>query len=191
MVTLLYHQPTGEPETTLLPLAYPPTNAIKPAPMQLQPSPKVNSFALIHQPIVRIMPSLQAHLAMAIEHCWNTMVHALSPCYRCLGPSTFFLASTLSTIPHPVGHDYEWQRDLFRDLGPVCSWQCFKHCFLKAKFIASFFLTFIFHFKPIYLLISMITPPPLSHNHAYCYVLFPLTLIDIASLAAFSLCATL
>ena len=43
-------------------------------------------------------------------------------CYRYLGPSTLFLYFVLPTIPLPMGHDNQQQRDLLRDLGPVCRW---------------------------------------------------------------------
>ena len=39
--------------------------------------------------------------------------------YRYLGPLTFFLTSTLFTIPLLVGHNNKQQRDLFGNLGSV------------------------------------------------------------------------
>ena len=62
-------------------------------------------------------------------------------CYRHLVPPAFF-TPTLTTTPLLVGYDNEPQRNLFRDLEPVCRWQCSKHCFLKAESTTS---TFSFH----------------------------------------------
>ena len=42
-----------------------------------------------------------------------------SGCYRCLEPPTFFSHFILPTIPLPMEHDNQQQRDLLRDLGPV------------------------------------------------------------------------
>ena len=73
---------------------------------------------------------------------WSCSI--MNSCYRCLGPPTFFLYSILSTIPLSMGHDNQWQRDLFGDLGSVCRWWCSKHHLLKAESIASLLSHFLF-----------------------------------------------
>ena len=104
-----------------------------------------------------------------------------------------------------MGHDNQQWRDLLGDLGSVCRCQCSEHCLLKAESTApllsiSFLLqTYLYHCQHDYTshcfmsshlhsCVSMIDSSPSLHNHAYSYMSFPLTLIDITFLAALSLC---
>ena len=129
-------------------------------------------------------------------------------CYGHLGPPTFFLSPTLSTVPLLVECDDQQWRDLLRDLGPVCRQWCSKHCLLKAEsttlfpFYFTSFQTYLYHHQHDYSLycflsshlhpcVSMITSSTPLHNHAYYSMSFLLILTDIASLAAFSLQAAL
>ena len=92
-------------------------------------------------------------------------------------------------------------KNLCGDLGVVCRWWYFEHHLLRLSPTASFPLYFIFHFRLIYILDSMITPhiafllsclclcvsmimfySP-SHNHTYSSLSFLLMVIDIAFLA--------
>ena len=67
------------------------------------------------------MNDLPKHSSLTLA-CFLVRFIVADDCYRCLGPPTFFLTPALSTVPHPMGHDHEQQRNLFRDLGPVCRW---------------------------------------------------------------------
>ena len=132
----------------------------------------------------------------------ENITSSLSVCYRCLGPPIIFLTPILSAAPHPVGHDHKQWGDLLQDLRSVYRWQCSEHHLLKRLSPLPYFTShFIFFFRLIYFLVSMITshiafssscwrlcigmimlPSPL-HNHAYCYVssLFTYCYIDCDS----------
>ena len=137
---------------------------------------------------------------------WPTELSFSGECYRCLGLPTLFPHPILSTIPLPMEHDNQWQRDLLRDLGSVCRWQCSEHHLLKAESttpllsISFSFWTYLYHCQHDYVphcfvssclhsCVSMIYSSFSPHNHAYFYMSFLFTLIDIASSAALSLCA--
>ena len=129
-------------------------------------------------------------------------------CYRHLGPPTFFPHPIFPTVPLSIEHDNQQQRDFLRDLKPVHRWQCSKHHPLKAESTTSLlpfpfhFWTYLYHRQHNYAphcftssclhscvnIIDSSLPPC---NHAYSYVLFVLTLIDIASSAMLSLCTAL
>ena len=66
--------------------------------------------------------------------------------YRRLGSPYLFPHPVLSTIPLLVGHDNQWQRNLLRDLGPVCRWWCSKYHLLKRLSPPPFSFLFPFHF---------------------------------------------
>ena len=121
------------------------------------------------------------------------------------GIPAFFLTSPLPTVPSPMGHDHKQQRDLFGDLGSICRWRCSEHHLLKAESTTSFssfhipFWTYLsscqhdyyFLSSCLYSHVSMIILPSPPCNYAYSYVSSLLTLIDIASSAAPSLCGAL
>ena len=74
---------------------------------------------------------LQYNVALSLAYHPQTDGEMKCYCYRCLGPPTFFPHSVLPTVPLSMGHDNQWQKDLFGDLGPVRRWQCSEHCLLK------------------------------------------------------------
>ena len=132
------------------------------------------------------------------------LFHLITLCYRCLGPPTFFLSSTLSTVLLSMGHDNQQRRDLLEDLRPIHRQWCSKHCFLRLSPLLLSSL-FPFLFRLIYLPVSMIMlytaftssclhssvstndSSSTLHNHTYLYMSFLLIPTDIASSAVFSL----
>ena len=148
---------------------------------------------------------LQTIALLSKDYWWPS----LSIYYRCLGPPIFFPHPILPAVPLPMGHDNQQQRDLLGDLGPVCRWQYSEHHLLKrlsplplSSPIFFLFWTYLYHCQHDYTLhcftsshlyshVSMIDSSFPSHNHAYSYVSFLLTLIDIASMAMLSLCTAL
>lgn len=73
---------TPSPSNNTLGLA---TQATQPQP---QHPPATNPATHTHQTMVRITPSLQAHLAMATEHCRNTTIQAHTPHHSTFPPHT-------------------------------------------------------------------------------------------------------
>ena len=76
-----------------------------------------------------------------------------------------------------MGHDHKRQRDLSRDLGPICRQQFSKHHLLKAESTAPFLFIsysisnlFDLLLSCSYLHVSMIMSLAPSHNHAYYYM---------------------
>ena len=150
----------------------------------------------------------QMHSGRLVEKLWNWQQCEEKEimCYRCLGPPTFFPHSILSTIPFSMRYDNQWWRNLLRDLGPVHRWWCSKHHLLKRlsppplSFSISFYSqTYLYHHQHDYTphcfmsshlhpCVSMTDSFPFPHNHAYAYISFLLTFIDIASLAVLFLC---
>ena len=90
--------------------------------------------------------------------------------YRHLGLSIFFPYPALSTIPLLVGHDNQQWRNLLGDLGPVCRWWCFEHCFLKGWVHCPFPFPFHFIFGLIYIIVNIITSYTASRHHTYTLV---------------------
>ena len=83
---------------------------------------------------------------------------------------TFFFTSTLSAVPSLVGHNHQWWRILFRDLGSVCGWQYFKHHLLKAKSHCFLFFPISHHLGLIYILVSMIMPCTAIMSSCLCFL---------------------
>ena len=111
-----------------------------------------------------------------VKPCWHHMLITISTwtwslrCYRYLGHPAFFPHPILPTIPLPMGHDNQRQRDLLRDLEPVHRWWCSKHHFLKGWVHYPSSPSFSFYFGLIYIIISMIMPHTTLYHHTYTLV---------------------
>ena len=127
---------------------------------------------LIPVPVVSITPPITSKTDALFVTALTllALLYPYSPrptCYRCLGPPTFFLFPTLSTIPLSMGHDNQQWRDLLRDLGPICRWWCSKHHLLKAKSTASLSSYFLFISDLFMLLSAWLHHASPSCHHAY------------------------